>query len=190
MTHLAIFASGAGSNADNIIQYFKDHTNIKVSMIVCNVPLAGVFNVAEKHKIPIVLIDKATLYSQEQFLSILNGYQIDRIILAGFLWLIPAYLIQKYKDKIVNIHPSLLPKYGGKGMYGMKVHQAVIDQKEEHTGITIHVVDEIYDNGRILLQKTTVVEPNDTPHDVAKKVHELEYACFPKVIEEWIEYKG
>jgi phosphoribosylglycinamide formyltransferase 1 len=189
MVHLAIFASGAGSNADNILHYFKDNTKIKVSLIVCNVSGAGVFDVAKKHSVPIVLIDKQTIRNKDHFTSILKNYHIDRIVLAGFLWLVPTYLISLYKDKIVNIHPSLLPKYGGKGMYGMNVHQAIVDNAEEVTGITIHIVDEIYDNGRILFQKTTRVDPEDNAHAIAQKVHHLEYDHFPRIIEEWIRFE-
>lgn len=189
MTNVAIFASGAGSNADNILTYFKDNADIAINLIVCNVPNAGVFSVAKKHNVPIVLIDRSILKSKYQLLSILEEHNTHRIVLAGFLWLIPAYLIQKYTNKIVNIHPSLLPKYGGKGMYGMNVHQAIVDNQEEITGITIHIVDEIYDNGRILFQKSVNISQNDTADIVAQKVHQLEYEHFPRIIEEWINFE-
>jgi phosphoribosylglycinamide formyltransferase-1 len=188
MQNLAIFASGAGSNADNILHYFEKSSTIRVNLVVCNVPNAGVIEIAKKNGVPCIVIDKITFVSPEQMLSILKQYQIDRIVLAGFLWLIPSYLITSFRNNIVNIHPSLLPKYGGKGMYGMNVHKAVAENKEEITGITIHLVDEIYDNGRILFQKTIDVDAKDTPEEIAHKVHQLEYAYFPKVIEEWCQY--
>ncbi len=188
MQNLAIFASGAGSNADNILHYFEKSSTIRVNLVVCNVPNAGVIEIAKKNCVPCIVIDKITFVSPEQMLSILKQYQIDRIVLAGFLWLIPSYLITSFRNNIVNIHPSLLPKYGGKGMYGMNVHKAVAENKEEITGITIHLVDEIYDNGRILFQKTIDVDAKDTPEEIAHKVHQLEYAYFPEVIEEWCQY--
>ena len=189
MTRLAIFASGGGSNANNILHYFKNHTTISVSVIICNKVGAGVITVAENHGVACEIIGKEVLQNQDQFSALLNKYEIDRIILAGFLLLIPEWFVKAYPEKIVNIHPSLLPSYGGKGMFGMKVHEAVCKNKEEKTGITIHLVDEIYDHGRVLFQKSTPVLPEDNPDNIAQKVHELEYKYFPHIIEEWIKFE-
>jgi phosphoribosylglycinamide formyltransferase-1 len=189
MTRLAVFASGAGTNAENILHYFKNHATIRVSVIICNKSGAGVINVAENHNVPCEIISKDILQNSIQFYAILNKYEIDRIILAGFLLLIPEWLVKAFPEKIVNIHPSLLPSYGGKGMFGMKVHEAVYHNKEEKTGITIHVVDEIYDNGRVLFQKSIQIQQVDTPEAIANKVHELEYKYFPKIIEEWVIFE-
>ena len=188
MTKLAVFASGGGTNADNIIRFFKDNPAINVEVIICNVPNAGVVQVAKNHGVPCELIDKSALNNPEYMLGILENYKIDRIVLAGFLLLIPKFLIQSFPEKIVNIHPSLLPSYGGKGMYGMKVHQAVCENKEPKTGITIHLVDEIYDNGRVLFQKATPLSSYDSPEEIAHKVHLLEYEFFPQIIEKWCTF--
>jgi formyltetrahydrofolate-dependent phosphoribosylglycinamide formyltransferase len=184
--HIAIFASGAGSNAQKIIDHFRHHAFIKISLIVCNKPGAGVLSIAEKENIPYIIIEKEEFFRGNTYLGILAEYKIDFIVLAGFLWKIPSALIQKFPGKIINIHPALLPKYGGKGMYGHHVHEAVIAAKEKESGITIHYVDEIYDHGKTIFQATCIIEKNDTPEILAQKVHLLEHRFFPKIIEEVI----
>ena len=182
---LAIVASGSGTNAEEIFIYFKQHNSVEVVLLLSNNPHAYALERARRHHI------RARVFSRQQWqeqvvLEWLEGAKVTHIVLAGFLWLVPPYLIQAYPDKIVNIHPALLPKYGGKGMYGMKVHEAVCAAKEVQTGITIHIVNEHYDEGRILFQGVCPVSVEDTPEQVAAKVHALEYAHYPAVIEEWI----
>ena len=179
---IAIFASGAGSNAQKIIDKFKRNNSVSIVLIVCNNPTAGVLNIAANENIPSLIIEKKRFLEGDHYLDELKKRQVDLIILAGFLWKIPVGLINAYPEKIVNIHPALLPKYGGKGMYGSRVHQAVIDAKEKESGITIHYVDEIYDHGKIILQATCPVEENDTSETLAAKVHALEHQHFPAVI--------
>ena len=185
--NVAIFASGAGSNAQNIINHFRNHLFINVVLIVCNKPNAGVLKIAEKENISYLLIEKEKFFSGSAYINELENAKIDFIILAGFLWKIPSVLIKKFSGKIINIHPSLLPKYGGKGMYGNFVHEAVVNAGEKETGITIHYVDELYDHGLIIFQEKCVVEKNDNAEDVAKKIHLLEQKNFPRIIEEVIE---
>lgn len=184
MINLAIFASGGGSNAEAIIQYFKNHEKINVELIVSNKAKAGVLQRATNHQIPSVVINRDDFYTQKNILSTLKDHHIDVIILAGFLWLVPSYLVQAFPDKILNIHPALLPKYGGKGMYGHHIHQAVFDHKEKETGLTIHYVNEHYDEGNIILQARCRISPDDTPETIAKKVLKLEHRYYPVVIEE------
>lgn len=179
---IAIFASGAGSNAQKIIDKFKGSSAATISLIVCNKPGAGVLDIADKENIPSLLIEKKRFAEGDHYLDELQKRKIDIIILAGFLWKVPPALIAAYPQKIVNIHPALLPKYGGKGMYGNKVHQAVIDAKEKESGITIHYVDEIYDHGKIILQATCPVDENDTADMLAAKVHALEHLHYPEVV--------
>lgn len=182
MKNIIIFASGAGSNAQAIINHFRGNDKINVALIVCNKAKAGVLNIAQTEEIDSLLIDKKII-SDLSFLEILKDYKTDLIVLAGYLWKIPDYLIQAYENKIVNIHPSLLPKYGGKGMYGAHVHKAVIENKETESGITIHLVNEEYDKGEILLQAKVEVTDEDTPDSLARKIHKLEHAHFAKTIE-------
>lgn len=184
MNQLAIFASGTGSNAARIIDYFRDRPGIKVGLIVCNRPGAGVLNVAEREGVPVLMIEKERFFRGDGYVGELEKRDIDLIVLAGFLWKIPVTLIRAYTGKIVNIHPALLPKYGGKGMYGRFVHEAVIAASEKETGITIHYVDELYDHGAPIFQAKVVVEPGDTPETLAKKIHLLEHEHFPRIIEE------
>lgn len=186
MVNLAIFASGKGTNADNICKYFKNHPGIKVSCILSDRKAAGVFEVATKYRVPVVHLSKEMLHQPDKMLEILNEHAIDFIVLAGYLKLIPLEIINAYPNKIVNIHPALLPKYGGKGMFGMKVHEAVCNAQEKETGITIHYVDAQYDEGDIIFQTRVIVEQTDTPETVAEKIHALEITYFPKVIEELI----
>jgi phosphoribosylglycinamide formyltransferase-1 len=181
--NIAIFASGGGSNAEAIIQYFKDHHNIKVSLIISNKKNAYVLERAKNHSIPSIITTRDSFYRSEAILADLKKHKIDLIVLAGFLWLVPEYLIDAYPDRIINIHPALLPKYGGKGMYGHHVHQAVKDNNDPISGITIHLVNKDYDKGRHLLQATTLLSSTDSPEDIAAKVLKLEHRYFPQVIE-------
>jgi phosphoribosylglycinamide formyltransferase-1 len=182
--HIAIFASGAGSNAANIIRYFKNRPDTKISLIVCNKPEAGVLGVAEKNGIPTLLIEKNRFSFGDAYIPELQKAGIDFLVLAGFLWKVPTALIAGYQNKIINIHPALLPKYGGKGMYGARVHEAVIAAGENESGITIHFVNEHYDEGATIFQATCKIDPTDTPDSLAAKIHDLEYAHFPKQIDE------
>jgi phosphoribosylglycinamide formyltransferase-1 len=190
MKQLAIFSSGAGSNAARIIDYFRHHSVIKVSLIVCNNPGAGVLTIAEKEKIPVLLVEKENFFRGSAYVEELRERKIDFIVLAGFLWKIPAALVQAYQRRIINIHPALLPKYGGKGMYGRYVHAAVIGAGEKESGITIHYVDELYDHGQSIFQAQVIVTPGDTPETLAAKVQQLEHAHYPRVIERVIEEAG
>jgi phosphoribosylglycinamide formyltransferase 1 len=180
--NIAIFASGTGTNAAEIIRYFKGHNDIHVNLIVVNKSHAGVFKVAENNQVPAILINKDSFYN-ESFLEVLGDYKIDFIVLAGFLWLIPSYLVKAFEHKMLNIHPALLPKYGGKGMYGEKVHQAVIQNKEKESGITIHFVNEQFDEGEIVFQEKCEVSELDTPTTLAQKIHQLEHKNFSRIIE-------
>jgi phosphoribosylglycinamide formyltransferase-1 len=182
-TPIAIFASGSGTNAEEIIRHFKKHDHIAVALILSNNPDAYVLERAKNHQIPILVFDRNTFYKETTVDDTLAKYGIKFIVLAGFMWLMPERIVKKYSDKMINIHPALLPTYGGKGMYGMHVHEAVVKNRETHSGITIHLVNEEYDKGKILFQATCPVEPADTAYDVAVKVHALEYAHYPTVIE-------
>lgn len=184
MKKIAIFASGTGSNAAKIIDHFKNHKSISVSLIVSNKPEAGVLKIAEQYPIQTLVLEKEKFFRGNAFTDELKTAGIDFIVLAGFLWKIPATLIKAFPNSIINIHPALLPKYGGKGMYGRYVHQAVIDNKETESGITIHIVDEHYDNGDIIFQAKCSVQENDTAISVAAKVQQLEHEHYPNVIEQ------
>jgi phosphoribosylglycinamide formyltransferase 1 len=186
MNKIAIFASGSGSNAQNIAEFFKNSDGVKIDCILSNRTDAYVLERAKSLEIDTLTFSKEDFYDSKNVLHFLQLRGVDFIILAGFLWLIPKYLIEAYPKKIVNIHPALLPKFGGKGMYGMKVHQAVVDAKEPESGITIHYVNEKYDDGDILFQAKCPVEATDTAEMVAEKVHALEYKHFPAVIEKII----
>ena len=183
---LAIFASGKGTNAEKIIQFFENHPVITVSLIVYNRPDAGVVDVAKKYGIKSIFIAKESLNENKNSLQLLQNEGITHIVLAGFLLKIPQYLIQAFPNKIINIHPALLPNFGGKGMYGDKVHQAVIASGEKESGITIHLVDEHYDHGKTVFQSTVTLADNETPESLAAKIHELEHRYFGEVIEKWI----
>lgn len=184
MTRIAIFASGAGSNAAKIIAYFRQHESIAVALIVCNSPNAGVLTIAAKENIPTLLIEKQEFFQGSSYLPELKAHGIGFIVLAGFLWKIPQALIAAYPDAIINIHPALLPNYGGKGMYGLRVHEAVLTAGDKESGITIHYVDEHYDNGDIIFQDRCSISENDSPESLAQKIHELEHQHFPRVIEQ------
>ncbi len=181
--HIAIFASGTGSNAKKIVEHFKHNPNITVSLIVSNKADAPVLDRARENGIPTLVIDRPYFYQAESILKIFNKYSIGFVVLAGFLWLVPTYLVHAFKGRMVNIHPALLPKYGGKGMYGMRVHEAVKNAGDTETGITIHFVNEQYDDGDIVFQAKCPVKPGDTPEDIAQNIHRLEHRHFPEVIE-------
>lgn len=183
MKKIAIFASGAGTNAAKIIDRFDHHKTIRVALIVCNNPEAGVFKIAAKENIPSLLIEKEKFFRGDAYVTELKERGIDFIVLAGFLWKLSSALINDFPDKIINIHPALLPKYGGKGMYGQIVHETVIANKEKESGISIHYIDEIYDHGKIIFQATCPVEENDTAGTLAQRIHQLEHTHYPKVIE-------
>lgn len=184
ITHIAIFASGAGSNAQKIIAHFAGSHSVKISLIVCNKPGAGILQIAEKEGIPALLIEKDVFSRGSSYIPELQAASIDLIVLAGFLWKIPPALVKAFPRKIVNIHPALLPAYGGKGMYGRFVHQAVVDNKEKESGITIHYVDELYDHGQIIFQARCPVLPDDTAETLAARVLQLEHRHFPLVVDE------
>ena len=185
-TNVAIFASGAGSNAQKIIEHFKGSPLIKVALVVSNKPGAGVLKIAEQNNIPMLLVEKGKLFGGNSYLSELRARKIDFIVLAGFLLKIPEALIKAYPRRIINIHPALLPKYGGKGMYGSYVHEAVLAAKEKESGITIHYVDEHYDNGDIILQVNCPVLENDDAESLAHRIQVLEHANYPVIIEELV----
>lgn len=186
MIKIAIFASGSGTNAGNIIHYFNNHPLIKVVLVVSNNPNAYVLVRAATANVPSVVIKKEDLLHPEVMIPILSSYEIDWIILAGFLLKIPPYLVNSFTNHIINIHPALLPKYGGKGMYGHFVHQAVINANETESGITIHYVNEHYDAGDIIFQASFPILPSDQADDIEKKVHQLEQIHFPQIIEQTI----
>lgn len=183
MLNLAIFASGGGSNAEAIIGYLKGHSELSVGLIVSNRQDAGVLNRAANHGIETLVIDRKEFYENKKITARLADAQIDLIVLAGFLWLIPKYLIEYFPNRVINIHPALLPKYGGKGMYGHHVHQAVFDNKEKESGITIHYVNENYDEGNVILQAHCPLLPTDQPEDIARKVLSLEHQVYPVAVE-------
>ena len=185
--NLAIFASGRGSNAQKIVEYFQDHSEVSVQLIVANRPSAKVLDLGPKYGIATQVIKREPFYSSRAFLKDLKQENIDYLILAGFLWLVPTYLVQAYPNRILNIHPALLPKYGGKGMYGMNVHQAVAEAGELESGITIHYVNEHYDEGAIVFQASCALEATDTAEQIAQKVLSLEHTYYPQIIEQVIQ---
>jgi phosphoribosylglycinamide formyltransferase-1 len=187
MVNIAVFASGRGSNAQAIIEYLKDNEEIKVALIASNKPQAGVLLLAKEYDIPTLVFDRQTFKEGSSILGTLLKHKIQAIILAGFLWKIPDYLLEAFPEKIINIHPALLPKYGGKGMYGHHVHQAVFDNKEIESGITIHLVNAQYDKGKVLFQASIEIDSEDQPDDIAKKVLELEHYYYPRIVEAFID---
>lgn len=182
---LAILASGSGTNAERFFTYFKDHDQIEIKLLLSNNPEAYVLKRAEKAGVDSKVFDKKQL-NEGEVLRWLKAHKITHLVLAGFLWLIPDNLLKSYPNKIINIHPALLPKYGGKGMYGSKVHEAVKEAQEKETGITIHLVNERYDDGTIIFQSKISLLRADNPEQIAEKVHQLEYQHYPKVVESWI----
>ncbi len=190
MTNLAIFASGGGSNAKKIIEYFEKREDVSVALIVSNKKNAGVLNHAKAFDIPSLVLEREDFYQNKSVLKTLEKARIDLIVLAGFLWLIPPYLIETYPERILNIHPALLPKYGGKGMYGMNVHKAVKKAGETVSGPTIHLVNEKYDDGKHLLQVKVPIDKNDTPQEIAAKVLKAEHYYYPRVIDDYVQKIG
>ena len=186
MKRIAIFASGNGSNAQKIIEHFNDHKHVEVSLVLTNKEDAYVLNRAASFKIPAYVFDRQMFYESNVVHDILRDVGIDFIVLAGFLWLVPKNLLIGWPNRIVNIHPALLPKFGGKGMYGDKVHRAVIAAGEKETGISIHYVNEIYDDGEIIFQEKFKILPNDSPESIAERIHILEHKHFPVVVEELV----
>ena len=184
--NIAIFASGNGSNAEKIIEHFQNHSKIKIALVLSNKKEAFVLQRAEKHNIPTFTFTLSELNHTNNVIEKLNEYKIGFIVLAGFMVKIPNLLIKAYSGRIINIHPALLPKYGGKGMYGAHVHQAVINAKEQESGITIHYVNEHYDEGQIIFQAKCKISPNDTPESLAQKIHELEHTYYPQITEKVI----
>jgi phosphoribosylglycinamide formyltransferase 1 len=182
LKNIAIFASGSGSNAERIVEYFADSEQINVKLFLCNNPEAGVIQRAERLQIPLIMFDRPAFKSGE-VVKILQEKQIDWVILAGFLWLVPKNVVEAFPNRIINIHPALLPKFGGKGMYGHFVHEAVVENQETESGITIHFVNEHYDEGGVIFQASFPVLPTDSPEDVARKGQVLEHKHFPEVIE-------
>ncbi|MBO6067861.1 MAG: phosphoribosylglycinamide formyltransferase [Bacteroidales bacterium] len=194
MRNLAIFASGSGTNAENLIRYFSDHPEFRVAVVLCNKPDAFVLERARRLEVPSVVFNRSQLVCEGEtteegkpsVMAILKQYDAFALILAGFLMRIPPHMIEAWPRRIINIHPALLPKYGGKGMHGMHVHEAVVAAKEMESGITIHLVDEEYDHGKALFQAKCEVLPCDTAHDVAAKIHLLEQEYFPTVVDDYL----
>lgn len=180
---IAIFASGSGSNAQKMMEYFKYHDNGEVALVLTNNPDAYVLQRADNFEVPTHIFDRHEFYHTDVIINLLNKLEIDLIVLAGFLWLIPKHLLAKYPNKIINIHPALLPAHGGKGMYGDKVHQAVLDAKEEESGITIHFVNEHFDEGEVIYQARYRIEPNDSLEVVKFKGQQLEHHHYPRIVE-------
>jgi phosphoribosylglycinamide formyltransferase-1 len=183
MLKVAVFASGNGSNAQRIIEYFSNHAFISIDIILCNKPDAYVMTRAKALGVPALHFSRHSFYQTNEIPDLLLARGIDYIVLAGFLWLIPQNLLNAYPGKIINIHPALLPRFGGKGMFGMKVHETVIASGEQESGITVHYVDDRYDEGAIIFQAKCPVEEGDTPEMLAAKIHVLEHRFFPEVIE-------
>jgi len=186
MRKIAIFASGSGSNAEQIVLHFADSREIRVVMILTNNPSAGVIHRAEQLGIPCTVFTREEFHEEKGVLKILRDLEVDFVILAGFLWLVPSLLVDAFRGRMLNIHPALLPAFGGKGFYGMKVHRAVIEARAVISGITIHEVNERFDEGDIVFQAACHVAADDTPDILAQKIHALEYRYFPTVIRKFI----
>lgn len=184
IVRIALFASGSGTNVENIANYFNGRTTAKPVCVLCNKPDAFVLERAKRLGLDSMTFNRTDFNDGKKIMEYLVKHDIDMIVLAGFLWLVPQYLIDAYPSRIVNIHPALLPKFGGKGMYGMHVHEAVKQSGETETGITIHLIDGNYDKGSTVFQAKVAVDPSDSPDDIANKVHALEYKHYPEVIEE------
>ena len=182
--NIAIFVSGGGTNCENLIQYFKEKTWVKTTLVVSNRPDAYALVRAASHNVPTTVVNKAMLNDPDVMLPLLEQYRVDFIVLAGFLPLIPDFLIEAFPRKIINLHPALLPKYGGKGMWGHHVHEAVKAAGETETGMTVHYVSNVCDGGEIIRQFRVALTPDDTADDIAEKEHQLEMAHFPTVVEE------
>jgi phosphoribosylglycinamide formyltransferase-1 len=184
MKNIAIFASGSGTNAQQITEYMNSTGIARVVLILSNKPDAYVLERARKLGVPSLVFNRKDFYESDSVIEVLQDNQVDLIVLAGFLWFVPDNILKAYPRRIINIHPALLPNHGGKGMYGEKVHQAVIRAGDKRTGITIHFVNDHYDEGEIIFQDSFEVMPEDTPESIAQKVHELEYRHFPRVVAE------
>jgi phosphoribosylglycinamide formyltransferase-1 len=183
---LAILASGSGTNAEEIFKYFNGHRAIEVALLMSNNPKAFVLQRAKNYEVKSLIFSRAEFVEGTLVRQALAESRVTHIVLAGFLWLIPPYLLQSFPDRIINIHPALLPKYGGKGMYGSKVHEAVKGAGDAETGITIHLVNDRYDEGEILFQASCPITENHTPDQIAECVHKLEHEHYPRVIEQWV----
>ncbi len=186
MKNIAVFASGSGTNAEKIFEKFSDHPHIRVGLLLTNNPRAGVISRAARFEVPVYVFDKSILFYTNDIVQALETAEIDLIVLAGFMLKVPANLLKAFPDRIVNIHPALLPAYSGKGMYGMHVHKAVVEAKEKTSGISIHLCNENYDEGKIILQVSCALGPEDTPDIVADRVQQLEHQYYPEVIEELV----
>ncbi|WP_370390209.1 phosphoribosylglycinamide formyltransferase [uncultured Winogradskyella sp.] len=187
MKRIVIFASGSGSNAENLIRFFENSPDISVVQVLTNNPKAKVLDRCKKLKISAFSFNRIAFTETADVFSLLKASKPDLIVLAGFLWKIPENILKAFPNKIINIHPALLPKYGGKGMYGMHVHRAVVENKETKTGISIHYVNENYDEGALIFQAECEVLPKDSPEEVAAKIHELEMEHFPKVVQQLLQ---
>ena len=183
MKNIAIFASGSGTNAENLIRFFRTSPFGKIRTVLSNRADAGVIDRAQSLEVESLVFTREQFYNTHEVLDLLIERDINYIVLAGFLWLVPEYMLLPFENKIVNIHPALLPKYGGKGMYGSRVHRAVIEAGESESGISIHYLNPKYDEGDIIFQASCDIEPGETPDSLAKKIHELEYEFFPTVVE-------
>jgi phosphoribosylglycinamide formyltransferase-1 len=181
--NIALFVSGTGSNARKIIEYFQDKERVSCPLLISNKASAPALKMAEAHGLETMVLQRSDFYDSENILTVLEKYDIHLLVLAGFLWLIPPYLVEAYPNAIINIHPALLPKYGGKGMYGMHVHRAVKAAGESESGITIHYVNEHYDEGHVIFQATCPLKPEDSPEQIAQRVLQLEHQHFAPVIE-------
>lgn len=186
---IAIFASGSGSNAQKIMEYFRHHPDIEVAIVLTNNPDAYVLQRADNFEVPTHIFDRTSFYESQEIVDILKNLEVDTLVLAGFLWLVPSSLLKAFPDKIINIHPALLPLYGGKGMYGDRVHQAVKAAGVDETGITIHKVNEIFDAGEVIFQTRVKIDPEDSLDVIRFKVQQLEHQYYPKVIEQFINKK-
>jgi len=184
--NIAVFASGAGTNAENLITYFSTRYSARITLVLSNKPDAPVLRRAANLNVDSLFFDRHQFYDTDEVLNLLISKKTDLIVLAGFLWLIPEPLIKAFQGKIVNIHPALLPDYGGKGMYGDKVHSSVIEAGEKESGITIHYVNEVYDSGDIIFQARCEVLPDDDVHTLAARIHKLEYEYFPVIVEKLV----
>lgn len=191
MINIAVFASGEGTNAENLFNHFASSKTVKIKLVVTNNENAGIVAKADKYRKNLQIISKTSLSNYtDQFIDFLKTEQVDLIVLAGFLLKVPEKLVRAFPNRIINLHPALLPKFGGKGMYGMNVHKAVIDAGEKESGITVHYVDEEYDNGDIILQEKCLIEESDSAESLAKKIHELEYRFFPLAVEKVVGTLG
>ena len=183
---IAVLLSGSGTNAKNICSYFKGHPSIEVVLLISNREQSGARAIGEAFHIPTTIFNKESFYHSEEVLQTLQMHHIDALVLAGFLWMVPENLLTEYPNRIINIHPALLPKYGGKGMHGMHVHETVYKNREKESGITIHLCNEKYDEGKILFQQKVGLTETDTPETIARKVQELEHQYYPKIIETYL----